>query len=59
MVNNFLNINKANNDPWPQLIEHTNNRPKAMKLEIKLMAWDRHKHVGMLNRLMWKISTLP
>jgi hypothetical protein len=37
---------------WPQ------NRPRRIKLEFKLMAWDRHKQVAVFNRLIWFQSNL-
>ena len=32
-------------------------RPRRMKLEIEIVAWNRHTNVEVLNRLMWWIPT--
>jgi len=41
-VNSFININKTINNLSPQFNEHTK-RPSPILVEIKLLAWDRHK----------------
>ena len=51
MVNNSTNINKMNNHLSPSLTEHKKN-PWNTTLEIQVFAWDRHKNVIGLNRLM-------
>ena len=37
MVNNSTNINKANSNHSPQIIEH--------KYKIQVLAWDKHKQM--------------
>ena len=49
MVNNSTNINKANNHPTPQTIDHKKDYDMALK--ILVLAWDSHKNVSGLNRL--------
>ena len=50
MVNNSININKTNNLISPS--HWTQKRPQNLTLEIQVLAWDRHKYVAGLNRLM-------
>ena len=54
MVNNSTNyINKMSNHLSAPIIEQTNKKkPQHMMLEIQVLAWDRHKNVAWLNRLM-------
>jgi len=52
MVNNSTNINKTNDHLSTELIEHKNEGQQHMMLEIQVLAWDRHKDVAGLNRLM-------
>ena len=51
MVINSTNINKTNNQLSFELTE-LKKRPQQMKLEIQVLAWDRHKYVAGLNQLM-------
>jgi hypothetical protein len=51
MVNNSTNINKTNYHLSPETIEQEK-EPRHMALEIHILAWNRHKHVVGLNRLM-------
>ena len=49
MVNDFNNINKMKNHFSSQILEQKI-KPRHMKLEIQVLAWD--KNVGELNLLM-------
>jgi len=53
----FPNINKTNSHLLPLLTEHRK-RSWHMKVEIQVLAWDRHKNVVGLNRSM-RSQTLP
>ena len=48
MINNSTNINKANITSYLKSL----NTRKTMKLEIQVLAWDRHKTVSGLNRFV-------
>jgi hypothetical protein len=54
-VNNSTNINKMNNNLSSQLAEHKK-IPQHMTLEIKVLAWDKHKNMGGLN---WSLGSQP
>ena len=66
MVNYSTNINKTNNQLSPQIIEHKKRkRQQHMVLGFHVLAWDRHKNVVGLDRLMgsqpspsWKLDVL-
>jgi hypothetical protein len=45
MANNSTNINKTNNHLSPWNVEHKNDHD-GMRMEIKVLAWDRHKNVA-------------
>jgi hypothetical protein len=51
MVNNSItSINKSNNRLLPQIIEHK--KDHKITLEINVLAWERHKNMVELNRLI-------
>jgi len=53
MVSNQPISNKANNDLSSYLNSlNTKKRPRHVTFEIQILAWDRHKHMAELNRLM-------
>jgi hypothetical protein len=58
MVNNSTNFNKKNNHLSPQISEHKKKdyNNEHMTLEIQVLAWDMHKNVATLHRL---IGSLP
>jgi hypothetical protein len=49
-------MNKTSKHISPKINEHKKNPPRYMAFEIQVLAWDRHKYVAGLNRLM---SSLP
>jgi len=55
MVINSTNIYKMKQSHLilPELNEHEKVRPQHMMLEILVLAWDRHKNVAGLNRLIF------
>jgi len=56
MVNNSTNINKTKNHLLRQNIDHSKDHLPHVTLEIKVLSWDRHKHVG--DKLVYRIPTI-
>ena len=57
MVNNSTDINKTHNHLSSSLTEHKY-KPQHMMLEIQVLAWDKHKKMVGLNRLMGSHNTV-
>ena len=55
-VNNSTNNTKVTNQSALTSNHRTQKTPQHMLLKIKVMAWDRHKNMTGLNRLMGYIS---
>ena len=59
MVNNPSIQTKRTTTSDLNLLQHDQNGPRHMTLEIQILAWDRHIHVAGLDQLMgYQPSTL-